>query len=58
MLSINELFQTQLSVVNIGVESFYEAMQLQQVPTAHVAWRPVAGGDAELQSILDKLNEL
>ena len=56
MTTINELFETPLRVVNIGLESFYDAMLDQQVPACHVEWKPPAGGDARLLEILAKLS--
>ncbi len=44
-----------LQVVNIGLEAFYQSMIAQDVESLHVDWRPPAGGDEELASILSKM---
>ncbi|MEL7640263.1 MAG: DUF1116 domain-containing protein [Solidesulfovibrio sp.] len=44
-----------ISVVNIGLESFYTELAEQNVPAVQVDWRPPAGGDVGL---IDKLARL
>ena len=56
MLTVNELFANQLKCVNLGLESFYDALKIQGVTSAHVEWKPPAGGDMRLIEILAKLN--
>lgn len=51
----SQLFKQPLKVVNIGLETFYEALVTQGVPAAHVEWKPPAGGNEKLLAILDKL---
>ena len=55
---INQLFASQLSVANVGVEVFCEAVRAQKVPALQVDWRPPAGGDPRLARILDWLRSL
>lgn len=55
MSKINELFKTDLKVVNIGLESFYSDLKKQEVPVIHVNWRPTAGGNKKLASLLSRL---
>ncbi len=55
MLKINEIFNKKLKVVNIGLESFYRDLKEQDISVIHVDWRPVAGGDKKMASILQKL---
>lgn len=55
---INELFASQLTVANVGVDVFYHAVQEQKVPAVQVDWRPPAGGDSRMAEILDKLRGL
>lgn len=55
MSKINELFKTDLKVVNIGLESFYGDLKKQEVPVIHVNWRPTAGGNKKLASLLSRL---
>jgi FdrA protein len=44
-----------VAAVNIGLESFSMSLLDQGAEAVHVEWRPPAGGDARLLSILDKL---
>ena len=55
MSKINELFKTDLKVVNIGLESFYDDLKEQEVAVVHVNWRPTAGGNKKLASLLSRL---
>lgn len=55
MNKINDLFGKDVNVVNVGIESFYNSLKDQKVDTVQVDWKPAAGGNEKLQSILDKL---
>ena len=55
---ITELFTSELQVVNIGLEVFYEAVRSQNVPCIHVDWKPSAGGDPRLMELLETLRTL
>lgn len=55
MSKINELFKKELHIVNFGIESFFEDMKKQDYEVIHVDWKPVAGGDKKLASMLDLL---
>ena len=55
MSKVNELFSKKLEIVNFGIQSFYSDNKKQNVPAVHVDWKPVAGGNAELASMLDDL---
>lgn len=55
MKKVNRLFQEDLAVVNVGLETFYTSMRSIKVPTVHVEWKPAAGGDEKLMAILDRL---
>ncbi|MGB9839903.1 fdrA domain protein [Thermovenabulum sp.] len=52
---INELFKKELKVVNIGITGFRDDLKSLKVPVIHVEFRPPAGGNAKLLSILKKL---
>lgn len=52
---IQELFESQPVVVNIGPRLFGEALEKQNVEVIQVDWHPVAGGDKEMQDLLDIL---
>ena len=55
MSKVNELFNTDLKVVNIGLETFYNDLKEQEVPVIHIKWRPKAGGNKKLASLLSRL---
>lgn len=55
---ILNLFRSELVVVNVGPRLFAEALEKQGYRTAQVDWRPAAGGDREMQAILDVLGGL
>lgn len=55
MSKVNELFSKELKVVNIGLESFYSDLKKQEVSVIHVKWRPSAGGNKKLASLLSRL---
>ncbi|MGI6004201.1 MAG: fdrA domain protein [Christensenellales bacterium] len=52
---IQKLFESQLVVVNIGPRLFGEALEKQNVEVVQVDWKPVAGGDKQMQDILKSL---
>ena len=54
---INELFDQELKVINIGLESFSENLKEEGVDVVQVDWSPPAGGDEEMASILDMLDD-
>ncbi len=55
MSKVNELFKSDLKVINVGLESFYTDLKKQEVPVVHVNWRPSAGGNKKLASLLSRL---
>ncbi len=44
-----------LEAINIGLESFAENLTAQDTPVVHVDWRPPAGGNERLMSILERM---
>lgn len=55
-MNINELFKSELKVINLGLESFHEAQVNQHAVSLHIDWSPPAGGDPRLIEILEKLS--
>jgi len=53
---ITSLFENDLNVINMGLESFSETLQEQGVQSTHVVWSPPAGGNPKLIDALDFLN--
>jgi FdrA protein len=52
----SNLLQAPLRAVNVGLEFFYRSLRDQKVSVVHVDWRPPAGGDEKLTSLLDRLS--
>ncbi len=52
---ITKLFQSELVVINVGIELFGQAVRSQGVEAAQVDWKPLAGGDQEMIDILESL---
>jgi len=52
---IRQLLNTPIVVVNIGVKSFADNLEKQNVEVVHVSWKPPAGGDHEMIDILEDL---
>lgn len=52
---IQDLFDSQLIVVNVGPRMFGEALEKQHVEVVQVDWKPAAGGDKKIQDILAAL---
>jgi FdrA protein len=44
-----------LAAINVGLESFYESLTSQGAQAVHVDWRPPAGGNEKLASLLAKM---
>jgi hypothetical protein len=55
MIRINELFQEELKIINMGLQSFNENLKKQNVKSVQVDWRPPARGNKKMLSLLDKL---
>jgi FdrA protein len=49
--------QKPLEAINVGLESFAENLVAQGTPTVHVDWKPPAGGNERLMSILEKMKQ-
>jgi len=50
-----EILQEPICAINVGLETFYQSLISQGASAVHVDWRPPAGGDEELLSILEKM---
>jgi FdrA protein len=49
------VLQQPLRALNVGLESFVASLSAQGVPVLPVDWRPPAGGDEKLLSILERM---
>ena len=54
--SAPDIFNSELQVINIGLDIFKESLTAQQVKVKHVDWQVPANGDMELVNILKKMN--
>lgn len=53
-MSFDNLFKENLSIINIGLESFHENFQSQTGHSIHLNWSPPASANEELVHILEK----
>lgn len=52
---VNELLNSPLVVINLGLDKFAQNLEDQRVEVMRVEWRPPAGGDQEMIELLDQL---
>ena len=52
---INQLFDSDLVVINMGLETFAENLEREEVKTLQMSWRPPAGGNRRLLALLERL---
>ena len=52
---IDELLHTPLIVINLGLKKFAESLEEQEIEVVQVDWIPPAGGDRDMQDLLDQL---
>jgi FdrA protein len=45
------------AAINVGLESFYDSLISQGAQAVHVEWRPPAGGDEKLASLLARMKK-
>lgn len=46
-----------LAAINVGLEAFTASLKAQGAPVIHVRWRPPAGGNDKLMSILERMKQ-
>ncbi len=52
---ISELFRKELKVINMGLDSFADTLRKEQVAVIQMDWKPPAGGNKRLISLLERL---
>jgi FdrA protein len=52
-----EKLKQPLAAINVGLESFYESLLFQGAQAVHVEWRPPAGGNEKLASLLARMKK-
>ncbi len=55
MAESKKLLNSELRVVNLGLELFANDLRSLGVPVVQVDWRPSAGGDQRMASLLQRL---
>lgn len=53
---VQKLFNSDLAVINVGIRSFHDDFKEQKVKSIHVNFKPPAGGNKKLASLLSKLS--
>lgn len=56
LVNLEQLKQP-LAGINVGLESFYESLISQGAQAVHVEWKPPAGGNEKLASLLAKMKK-
>ena len=57
MSKVNDLFKSEIKVINVGLESFANSLRETGYSVIQVDWAPPAYGD-EVKAIVDKFNEI
>lgn len=52
---IEELLHMPIIVINLGLQKFAKSLEDQKVELVQVDWVPSAGGDKDMQDLLDQL---
>ncbi len=55
MDKITKMLSGNLQVASFGLQSFSDALTTQNVKVAHIDWKPPAGGDMKMLSMLSML---
>jgi FdrA protein len=53
-----EVLKKPVKAFNVGLESFAVNLTAQETPVVHVDWRPPAGGNERLASILERMKKI
>lgn len=56
-VSLDRLVTQPFAAINVGLESFYESLISQGAQAIHVDWRPPAGGNEKLASLLARMKK-
>jgi hypothetical protein len=55
MKKAESLLGKKIKAINIGLPSFADDLEAQGVQVTRVDWKPPAGGDEEMQRLLERL---
>jgi FdrA protein len=53
--AFSNLLSSELTVINIGLESFAQDLEKRGTAVLHLDWSPPAGGDPKLADLLSRL---
>ena len=56
-MKINDLFQQELTVLNIGAPNFKTDLEHQGISVHQIQWMPPADGDLELIELMDEFSD-
>ena len=54
-MDVDELLDSEVKVINIGLEDFARHLKERGVAVVHLDWAPPAGGDPRIRDLLAKL---
>ena len=57
MNKINELFNSEINAINVGIDFISEDINKQGATSIQLEWSPPARGDTKLLAFLDSLND-
>lgn len=49
------MIDSELVAINLGLNQFAESLENQDIEVVKINWSPPAGGDQEMQALLDEL---
>jgi len=55
MMETDKLLQSEVRVINIGLQSFARDLQIRKTAVVHVDWSPPAVNDTRIANLLSKL---
>ncbi len=56
-MSCDALFAGAIRVINIGLEGFADDLAAAGIEVIHLDWRPPAGGNSKMASLLGSLDD-
>ncbi len=55
--NLDKIFNSDLSVISLGIDTFYNEMKDSDINVSKVNWRPTANGNKKMRDLLAKLKE-
>lgn len=57
MNKVNQLFETKLQVINVGISTFFTDLKTNRIEAVQVNFRPPAGGDKKVMDLLARFKK-